>query len=84
MGNTAEPVEQLCNYLSENGLSQSDNAADACHGDWSKGSPNTHFAQYFTGNSHLAPIATHVKTSDKGCNEWLEEVSDEEYHNIHQ
>lgn len=168
MGNTAEQVEQLCNYLSENGLSQSDNAADACHGDWPKGSPNTHFAQYFTGNSHLAPIkpknlsaeeqsvqsysnvtfepgcrnnwhihhgahqilicvsgkgwyqewgkpaiplqpgdiidipegvkhwhgaqrdswfqhiATHVKTSDKGSNEWLEEVSDEEYHNIHQ
>lgn len=168
MGNTAEQVEQLCNYLSENGLSQSDNAADACHGDWPKGSPNTHFAQYFTGNSHLAPIkpknlsaeeqsvqsysnvtfepgcrnnwhihhgahqilicvsgkgwyqewgkpaiplqpgdiidipegvkhwhgahrdswfqhiATHVKTSDKVSNEWLEEVSDEEYHNIHQ
>ena len=56
MGNTAEQVEQLCNYLSENGLSQSDNAADVCHGDWPKGSPNTHFAQYFTGNSYLAPI----------------------------
>lgn len=56
MGNTAEQVEQLCNYLSENGLSQSDNAADACHGDWPKGNPNTRYAQYFTGNSHLAPL----------------------------
>ena len=30
MGNTAEQVEQLCHYLSVNGLSQSDGAADAC------------------------------------------------------
>ena len=35
-------------------------------------------------DSWFQHIATHVKTSDKVSNEWLEEVSDEEYHNIHQ
>ena len=56
MGNTAEQVVELCNYLSANGLSQVDSAADACHGDWVKGNPNINYAQYFIGNSHLAPI----------------------------
>ncbi|MGM9689087.1 MAG: cupin domain-containing protein, partial [Alloprevotella sp.] len=65
MGNTAEQVEQLCNYLSVNGLSQSDNAADACHGDWPKGNPNTRYAQYFTGNSHLAPIVPKNLSTDE-------------------
>lgn len=65
MGNTAEQVEQLCFYLSENGLSQSDHAADACHGEWPKGNPNTHYAHYFTGNSHLAPIAPKNLSADE-------------------
>lgn len=65
MGNTAEQVEQLCFYLSENGLSQSDHAADACHGEWPKGDPNTHYAHYFTGNSHLAPIAPKNLSADE-------------------
>lgn len=56
MGNTQEQVDALCKYLSENGLSQSDNAADACAGDWRKGNPNTAYAKFFIGNSHLAPI----------------------------
>ncbi len=35
-------------------------------------------------DSWFQHIATHVKTSDKSSNEWLEEVSDEVYNNIHQ
>lgn len=56
MGNTQEQVDELCCYLSENGLSQCDASADACAGSWPKGNPNDAYAQYFTGNSHLAPI----------------------------
>ena len=56
MGNTPEQVDELCRFLSENGLSQCDAAADACAGSWPKGNPNDAYAQYFTGNSHLAPI----------------------------
>ena len=56
MGNTQEQVDELCRYLSENGLSQCDASADACAGSWPKGNPNDAYAQYFTGNSHLAPI----------------------------
>ncbi len=57
MGNTEAQIDELMKYLSENGLSQCDNAADACAGDWPKGSPNTAYAQYFVGNSHLASVA---------------------------
>ena len=56
MGNTATQVDELCRFLAANGLSQSDNAAAACFGHWPKGKPNTHYARYFTGNSHLAPM----------------------------
>ena len=56
MGNTKEQVEELCKWLSDNGYSQVDCAADANAGDWPKGQPNTAYAQYFIGNSHLAPI----------------------------
>lgn len=56
MGNTQEQVDELCSFLSENGLSQCDAAADACAGSWPKGNPNDAYAQYFTGQSHLAPI----------------------------
>ena len=40
MGNSPELVEELCRYLSEQGLSQTDHAADASAGDWPKGNPN--------------------------------------------
>lgn len=56
MGNTKEQVEELCQWLSKNGYSQVDNAADACAGDWAKGVANTGYAQYFIGDSFLAPI----------------------------
>lgn len=56
MGNTEEQVDEVCKYLSEQGLSQNDCAADANAGQWSKGNPNVGYAKYFTGNSHLAPM----------------------------
>ena len=57
MGNTKEQVDELCAWLSANGYSQVDCAADANAGDWPKGNPNDTYAQYFIGNSHLASIA---------------------------
>ena len=57
MGNTKQQVDELCAWLSDNGYSQVDSAADANAGAWPKGEPNTAYAQYFIGNSHLAPIA---------------------------
>ena len=56
MGNTQEQVDELCRYLSENGLSVCDNAADANAGAWPKGDPNVNYAQFFIGNSHLASV----------------------------
>ena len=56
MGNTPEQVTELMSYLSEKGLSQCDYAADAMAGAWPKGKPNTAYAKYFTGESHLAPL----------------------------
>ena len=56
MGNTKEQIDELCRFLTENGLSQYDSAADACAGDWPKGNPNVNYAKFFTGNSHLAPV----------------------------
>lgn len=55
------------------------------------GEPNTAYAQYFIGNSYLAPISTTqipfsnvtfepgCRNSEKCTNEWLEPVTDEEY-----
>ncbi len=57
MGNTPEQIDELCQFLSANGLSQNDSAADAVAGDWAQGKPNTGYAQYFIGNSYLNPIA---------------------------
>ena len=54
MGNTQEQVDELCQFLSANGLSQYDSGADACAGDWPLGAPNEAYAQYFIGESHLA------------------------------
>ena len=56
MGNSPQVVEELCHFLRENGLSQIDNAADACAGDWPMGDANIHYAKYFIGNSYLSPI----------------------------
>ena len=56
MGNTREQVDELCRWLSANGYSQVDCAADANSGSWPKGNPNDAYARYFIGNSHLAPI----------------------------
>ncbi len=56
MGNTQEVVDELCKFISENGLSQCDSSSDAQSGSWPKGNPNDAYAQYFTGQSYLAPI----------------------------
>lgn len=56
LGNTKEMVDELCAYLSANGLSQTDSAADAQAGAWPQGAPNDAYARYFTGNSYLAPL----------------------------
>lgn len=56
MGNTQAVVDELCQFLSANGLSQCDASADAQAGSWPQGSPNDGYAQYFIGNSYLAPI----------------------------
>lgn len=57
MGNTKEQIDELMEYLNGHGLSQNDNAADASASAWPKGNPNTAYAKYFIGNSHLASIA---------------------------
>lgn len=56
MGNTDQQIEELCKFLSDNGLSQCDSAADAEAGAWKKGDPNTGYAQYFIGNSYLSQV----------------------------
>lgn len=56
IGNSQEIVDELCKFLSDNGLSQCDASADAQAGSWPKGNPNDAHAQYFTGHSHLAQI----------------------------
>lgn len=48
MGNTTQQIEALCAFLDEVLPTESG---------WPKGAPNTGYAQYFTGNSYLAPIA---------------------------
>ena len=56
MGNTKEQVDELMRYLSRQGLSQCDAAADAQAGEWPMGMPNTAFAKYFIGDSYLATV----------------------------
>ena len=48
MGNTQELVDELCTWLAREGYTLS--------GDWPKGVANTGYAQYFIGDSYLAPI----------------------------
>ncbi len=57
MGNTQETVDELCKFLAEMGLSASHSSLGETEGaSWPKGNPNDAYAQYFTGQSHLAPI----------------------------
>ena len=65
IGNTQQQIDELCKFLSANGLSQCDSAADAAAGDWKQGNPNTGYAQYFTGNSYLNSV-TPVNLSGAG------------------
>ena len=55
MGNTKEQVDELCQWLSQNGYSQVDCSADAEAGAWAKGIVNP-YGQYFSGQSYLANI----------------------------
>ena len=55
MGNSREQVEALCRWMSANGYSQTDCAADAEAGAWDKGIPNP-YGQFFAGQSYLATI----------------------------
>lgn len=57
MGNTAEQVEALCNYLQDNGIAQNSYCKEIKESGWPKGNPNTAFAKYFKGNSYLAPFS---------------------------
>lgn len=65
MGNPQAVVDELCRFLSANGLSQCDASADAQAGSWPQGSPNDAFAQYFTGQSYLANIQPKNLTADE-------------------
>ena len=48
MGNSQQLVDELCAWLDSEGYT--------LRSKWSKGEPNTGYAQYFIGNSYLAPM----------------------------
>ena len=48
MGNSQELVDELCAWLDSEGYT--------LRSAWPKGQPNTTYAQYFIGNSYLAPM----------------------------
>lgn len=48
MGNSQELVDELCVWLDSEGYT--------LRSKWPKGEPNTAYAQYFIGNSYLAPM----------------------------
>ena len=48
MGNSQELVDELCAWLDSEGYT--------LRSQWPKGEPNTDYAQYFIGNSYLAPM----------------------------
>lgn len=57
MGNSQETVDELCKFLDQEGLSYNSSPRGGLEGaSWSKGNPNDAYAQYFTGQSHLAQI----------------------------
>ena len=63
-GNSQELVDELCEWLGKKGYT--------LKSDWPKGEPNTAYAQYFIGNSYLAPMGTMVNvTFEPRCrNNW--------------
>lgn len=65
MGNSQKQVDELMAYLSAKGLSQCDNAADANAGEWPKGNPNTAYAKFFIGDSHLAAVTPKNLSADE-------------------
>ena len=48
MGNSQQTVDELCAWLNSQGYT--------LRSTWPKGQPNSAYAQYFTGNSYLAPL----------------------------
>jgi quercetin dioxygenase-like cupin family protein/alkylhydroperoxidase/carboxymuconolactone decarboxylase family protein YurZ len=65
MGNSQELVDELCAWLDSEGYT--------LRSKWSKGEPNTAYAQYFVGNSYLADVGSgvHNVTFEPRCrNNW--------------
>jgi len=65
MGNPQELVDELCAWLDKEGYTLKSK--------WSKGEPNTGYAQYFIGNSYLANVGgdVHNVTFEPRCrNNW--------------
>ena len=65
MGNAQELVDELCAWLDSEGYT--------LRSKWPKGEPNTAYAQYFVGNSYLAPLPGGIAnvTFEPGCrNNW--------------
>ena len=65
MGNSQELVDELCAWLDSEGYT--------LRSAWPKGNPNTAYAQYFIGNSYLAPMEGGMAnvTFEPGCrNNW--------------
>ena len=65
MGNPQELVDELCAWLDKEGYTLKSK--------WPKGEPNTGYAQYFIGNSYLAPMDSGVNnvTFEPRCrNNW--------------
>ena len=65
MGNSQELVDELCAWLDSEGYT--------LRSKWSKGEPNTGYAQYFIGNSYLSNVGgdVHNVTFEPRCrNNW--------------
>ena len=65
MGNSQDLVDELCSWLDSEGYTM--------RSAWPKGAPNTAYAQYFIGNSYLAPMEGGMVnvTFEPGCrNNW--------------
>ena len=65
MGNPQELVDELCAWLDKEGYTLKSK--------WPKGEPNTGYAQYFIGNSHLSNVGgdVHNVTFEPRCrNNW--------------
>jgi len=65
MGNPKELVDELCAWLDSEGYT--------LRSKWPKGEPNTAYAQYFVGNSYLAPMEGGIAnvSFEPGCrNNW--------------